>query len=110
MSSKLSIFLFYEQCNKPPHFDWILSRENFFKKFRLNVWQIHHFGGVYSEGVWEYPNKEKCDAFLEKGTLFLYKMKRLLKAETDKTPADKGKEVRYNEDSNLSVGRSLQEE
>ncbi len=37
------------------------------------------------------------------------KMKWLIKSETVKTPADKGKEVRYNEDSNLSVGRSLQE-
>ena len=38
------------------------------------------------------------------------KMKRLIKSVNLKTPADKGKEVRYNEDSNLSVGRSLQEE
>ncbi|BCI61035.1 hypothetical protein [Solibaculum mannosilyticum] len=38
------------------------------------------------------------------------KMKRLIKSENLKVPADKGKEVRYNEDSNLSVGRSLQEE
>lgn len=32
------------------------------------------------------------------------KMKRLIKSENLKTPADKGKEVRYNEDSNPSVG------
>ena len=38
------------------------------------------------------------------------KMVRLIKAETVKTPTDKEKEVRYNKDSNLSVGRSLQEE
>ena len=38
------------------------------------------------------------------------KMQRLIKAESGKTPADKGKEVRYNEHSNLFVGRSLQEE
>ena len=38
------------------------------------------------------------------------KMKRLIKSETVKTPTDKEKEVRYNGDSNLSVGRSLQEE
>ena len=38
------------------------------------------------------------------------KMKRLIKSETVKTPADKQSEVRYNEDSNLFVGRSLQEE
>ena len=35
---------------------------------------------------------------------------RLLKAETVKTPTDKTEEVRYNEDTNLFVGRSLQEE
>ncbi len=45
------------------------------------------------------------------GAELLYdKMKRLIKSETVKTPADKEKEVRYNEDSNLVVGRSLQEE
>ena len=45
------------------------------------------------------------------GSELLYdKMKRLIKSETVKTPAEKGKEVRYNEDSNLFVGRSLQEE
>ena len=38
------------------------------------------------------------------------KMKRLIKSENLKAPTDKGKEVRYNGDSNLSVGRSLQEE
>lgn len=38
------------------------------------------------------------------------KMKRLLKSETVKTPTDKKEEVRYNEDNNLFVGRSLQEE
>ena len=38
------------------------------------------------------------------------KMIRLIKSETVKTPTDKEKEVRYNEDNNLFVGRSLQEE
>lgn len=38
------------------------------------------------------------------------KMKRLIKSENLKAPTDKGKEVRYNGNSNLSVGRSLQEE
>ena len=38
------------------------------------------------------------------------KMKRLIKSESVKTPADKKENVRYNKDSNLSVGRSLQEE
>ena len=37
-------------------------------------------------------------------------MKRLIKLETVKTPTDKEKEVRYNKDNNLFVGRSLQEE
>ena len=44
------------------------------------------------------------------GSELLYdKMKRLIKEESGKTPTDKKNEVRYNEDSNLSVGRSLQE-
>ncbi len=45
------------------------------------------------------------------GSELLYdKMKRLIKSETVKTPADKKAKVRYNKDSNLFVGRSLQEE
>ena len=45
------------------------------------------------------------------GTEPLYdKMKRLIKAETVKTPGDKEMTERYNSDSNLFVGRSLQEE
>ena len=35
------------------------------------------------------------------------KMKRLIKSESVKTPTDKKENVRYNKDSNLSVGRSL---
>ena len=42
--------------------------------------------------------------------LLFEKMKRLIKSETIKTPADKKEKVRYNKNSNLSVGRSLQEE
>ena len=39
------------------------------------------------------------------GSELLYdKMKRLVKSETVKTPADKEREVRYNEDSNLFSG------
>ena len=38
------------------------------------------------------------------------KMKRLIESESVKTPTDKKEKVRYNEDSNLFVGRSLQEE
>ena len=45
------------------------------------------------------------------GTERLYdKMKRLIKSESVKTPTDKRENVRYNKDSSLSVGRSLQEE
>lgn len=45
------------------------------------------------------------------GSELLYdKMERLIKSETLKTPTDKKEKVRYNEDSNLFVGRSLQEE
>ena len=45
------------------------------------------------------------------GTERLYdKMKRLIKSESVKTPADKKENVRYNKSSNLSVGHSLQEE
>lgn len=41
------------------------------------------------------------------GSELLYdKMERLIKAESGKTPADKAREVRYNENSNLFVGRS----
>lgn len=45
------------------------------------------------------------------GSELLYdKMERLIKADSGKTPTDKKEKVRYNEDSNLFVGRSLQEE
>lgn len=45
------------------------------------------------------------------GSELLYdKMTRLIKAETVKTPADRKSKERYNSDSNLFVGRSLQEE
>ena len=45
------------------------------------------------------------------GSELLYnKMTRLIKAETVKTPTDKEMTERYNNDSNLFVGRSLQEE
>ena len=45
------------------------------------------------------------------GSELLYdKMTRLIKAETVETPADKKSKERYNNDSNLFVGRSLQEE
>ena len=45
------------------------------------------------------------------GSELLYdKMERLIRSETIKPPTDKKEERRYNTDSNLFVGRSLQEE
>lgn len=45
------------------------------------------------------------------GSELLYdKMERLIKAESVTSPTDKNEKVRYNEDNNLFVGRSLQEE
>ncbi|HIT53878.1 MAG TPA: hypothetical protein IAD07_08050 [Candidatus Fimivicinus intestinavium] len=45
------------------------------------------------------------------GSELLYdKMTRLIKSETVETPGDKEMKERYNSDSNLFVGRSLQEE
>lgn len=45
------------------------------------------------------------------GSELLYdKMTRLIKAETVKTPGDRKNKERYNTDSNLFAGRSLQEE
>ena len=45
------------------------------------------------------------------GSELLYdKMERLIKTETVKPPTDKKEEMRYNTDSKLFVGRSLQEE
>lgn len=44
------------------------------------------------------------------GSELLYdKMVRLIKSETVKTPTDKSDKVRYNADTNLFVGRSLQQ-
>ena len=44
------------------------------------------------------------------GSELLYdKMERLIKSETVTSPTDKEKKVRYNNGSNLFVGRSLQE-
>ena len=61
---------------------------------------------TYKIGGTFYEVSTSCD-----GSELLYdKMKRLMKSETVKTPTDKEREVRYNEDSNLFVGRSLQEE
>ena len=61
---------------------------------------------IYKIGATFYEVSASCG-----GSEQLYdKMKRLIKSESVKTPTDKEKEVRYNEDSNLFVGRSLQEE
>lgn len=61
---------------------------------------------TYEIGGTFYEVSTSCD-----GSELLYdKMKRLIKEESGKTPTDKKSEVRYNENSNLFVGRSLQEE
>ena len=61
---------------------------------------------IYKIGGTFYEVSTSCG-----GSELLYdKMKRLIKEESGKTPADKKSEVRYNKDSNLFVGRSLQEE
>ena len=65
-----------------------------------------HETAIYKIGGTFYEVSTSCG-----GSELLYdKMKRLIKAESSKTPADKRENVRYNEDSNLFVGRSLQEE
>ena len=61
---------------------------------------------VYKIGGTIYEISTSCG-----GCELLYdKMERLIKAEAGKAPTDKKSEVRYNEDSNLFVGRSLQGE
>ena len=66
----------------------------------LNKTVTHKIGGTF------YEISTVCG-----GDELLYdKMERLIRAESVKTPTDKEKEVRYNKDSNLFVGRSLQEE
>ena len=61
---------------------------------------------VYKIGGTIYEISTSCG-----GCELLYdKMKRLIKSETVKTPTDKEMTERYNSDSNLFVGRSLQEE
>ena len=61
---------------------------------------------TYEIGGTFYELSTSCDG----SELLYYKMKRLIKEESGKTPTDKKSEVRYNENSNLFVGRSLQEE
>ena len=61
---------------------------------------------IYKIGGTFYEVSTSCG-----GSELLYdKMKLLIKEESGKAPADKKSEVRYNKDSNLFVGRSLQEE
>ncbi len=141
-----------------------------FLQYPQKLWHFLFCGGEGIERVWEYPNKQNAEHFLEKGTLFLCllryfifgrdgkgmernmkdknndllpkrgnplnetvtykiggtlyevstvcggdellydKMERLIKSETVTSPTDKEKKVRYNDNSNLFVGRSLQEE
>ena len=61
---------------------------------------------IYKIGGTFYEVSTSCG-----GSELLYdKMIRLIKSETVKTPTDKSGKVRYNADTNLFVGRSLQEE
>ena len=66
----------------------------------MNETVCYKIGGTY------YEVATSCG-----GTEPLYdKMVRLLKSETFTDPADKAEKARYNNGSNLFVGRSLQEE
>lgn len=75
-------------------------------EFLLKRGNPQHETVTYEIGGTFYKVSTSCG-----GSELLYdKMKRLIKEESVKTPADKKSEVRYNKDSNLFVGRSLQEE
>lgn len=66
----------------------------------LNETVTHKIGGTF------YEISTVCG-----GDELLYdKMERLIKSETVTSPTDREKKVRYNNGSNLVVGRSLQEE
>ena len=66
----------------------------------LNKTVTHKIGGTF------YEISTVCG-----GDELLYdKMERLIKSETVTSPTDREKKVRYNNGSNLVVGRSLQEE
>ena len=59
----------------------------------------------------EWKGNEKLNTTICGGSELLYdKMERLIKSEISKMPADNKNYVCYNKDSNLFVGRSLQEE
>ena len=82
------------------------KQENKDNEFLPKCGNPQHETVTYEIGGTFYEVSTSCD-----GSELLYdKMKRLIKEESGKTPADKKIEVRYNKDSNLFVGRSLQEE
>ena len=84
-----------ERKRETEHYDLLPQRGN-----PLNETVCYKIGGTVFE------IETSCG-----GCELLYdKMTRLIKAETVKTPADKEMRERYNSDSNLFVGRSLQEE
>lgn len=99
----------------------VVGNERKIRGFRklLNKQNARHFrkrkDGKGMEGKWG-QETENCthkqgNPANETGSERLYdKMKRLIKSETVKTHTDKRESIRYNKNSNLSVGRSLQEE
>ena len=78
------------------------KRENFLPKKGNPLHEIVH----YKIGGTVFEIETSCG-----GSELLYdKMERLIKSETVTSPTDREKKVRYNNGSNLVVGRSLQEE
>ena len=78
------------------------KRENFLPKKGNPLHEIVH----YKIGGTVFEIETSCG-----GSELLYdKMTRLIKSETVKPPGGKELKERYNSDSNLFVGRSLQEE
>ena len=82
------------------------------KRMDENSGCLPHAGNPMNETVWYkiggtyYEVETSCG-----GSEPLYdKLVRLLKSETFADPADKEEKARYNDGSNLFVGRSLQEE
>lgn len=84
-----------EGQRKEEHSDYLPKRGN-----PLNETVCYKIGGTVFE----------ISTFCGGSKLLYDKMERLIKSETVKTPADKEKEVRYNNGSNLFAGRSLQDE
>ena len=84
-----------ERKRKTEHNDLLPKKGN-----PLHETVCYKIGGT----VFEIENTARSSELLNQ------EMKRLIKPETVKTPTDKEMTERYNSDSNLFVGRSLQEE